>query len=223
MRQQLFKLLRVLPEAEIRNHADQLLLYTRAGMTHLAAEIRSYALDVLEWLLRAAGEEVVGCAGGWAKTLRCFLCLLGWQSDAASASDAWSAPRTSFSQASGDAKVQAKQLNAFAAFLRAGLLPPPEESCPADAPRSSFPLCHVQHHMLPQRCHAFASLNLFGAPRDDETEMYEDREDRLRVFRDKVEPAVVAGVEHAKRGGGELGRAAAQVRKVMAEASQELG
>ena len=53
-------------------------------MTHLATEIRLFGLDVLEWLLQVAGDEVVSCAGGWVKMLKCFLSLLGWQSEASS-------------------------------------------------------------------------------------------------------------------------------------------
>jgi pre-rRNA-processing protein IPI1 len=70
---------------------------------------------------------------------------------------------------------------------------------------------------LGERSNAYAHLNLFGSTRDEEAEMYEDREDRQRVFHDRVEAAVVAGMEQATKGGGELGRAAAQLRKVLKE------
>lgn len=189
-------------------------------MTHLASEIRIFALDVLDWLLRVAGDEVVSCAGGWVKMLKCFLGLLGWQKPGPSGSGAgaagkWSVTQ-SFGKAGGDAKVQTKQINALTAFLRAGLVPN-QKGAPLVAQNGCFPLWQVQHHVISERSNAFAHLNLFGAARDEEAEMYEDREDRQRVFHDRAEAAVVAGVEQAIKGGGELGRAAAALRKAVKE------
>lgn len=71
--------------------------------------------------------------------------------------------------------------------------------------------------MLSERSNAYAHLNLFGAARDEEAEMYEDREDRQRVFHERAEAAIVAGLEEAIKAGGELGRAGAQLRKVTRE------
>jgi pre-rRNA-processing protein IPI1 len=70
VRSQLLKLLRLLPSKEIADSAESILLYIRAGMTHLAAEIRNDALATLEWLLESADEAVVACPGGWVKTLK---------------------------------------------------------------------------------------------------------------------------------------------------------
>lgn len=179
-------------------------------MMHLANEIRIFGLDVLDWLLQVAGDEVVSCAGGWVKMLKCFLSLLGWQSEATSK---WSAPK-SFGKA--DSKIQSRQMNALTAFLRTGL-------CHSQAVASvvvgghTFPLWQTEHHVLSERSNAYAHLNLFGATRDEEAEMYEDREDRQRVFHNRAETAVVAGLEQATKAGGELGRAAAQLRKVVKE------
>jgi pre-rRNA-processing protein IPI1 len=208
VRQQLLKLLQSLPQADIASHADQLLLHTRAAMTHLANEIRTFGLDMLEWLLVVAGDEIVSCAGGWVKMLKCFLSLLGWQSEATSK---WSAPKA-FGKA--DTKMQFRQMNALAAFLRAGLF---HNQSPTSIVTSGncFPLWQTEHHVLSERSNAYAHLNLFGATRDEEAEMYEDREDRQRVFHDRAEVAVIAGLEQATKGGGELGRAAAQLRKVI--------
>ncbi|OCL04238.1 rRNA processing protein Ipi1 [Glonium stellatum] len=212
VRLQLLKLLQSLPRADIASHADQILLYTRAGMTHLAGDIRLSSLDVLEWLLQVAADEVVGCAGGWVKTLKCFLSLLSWQTDA---SGKWSSSKATLGKTGGESKIVVKQMNAFASFIRAGLSNPSEGTEISDAISSSFPLWHLEQHTLPERPNAFGRLNLFGAPRDEETEMYEDREDRQRIFREKAEVAVMAGLEHAKKGGGEMGRAAAQLRKAI--------
>jgi hypothetical protein len=59
VRQQLLKLLQSLPQADIASHADQLLLHTRAAMTHLANEIRTFGLDVLDWLLGQDAEMLL--------------------------------------------------------------------------------------------------------------------------------------------------------------------
>lgn len=71
--------------------------------------------------------------------------------------------------------------------------------------------------MLSERSSAYTHLNLFGATRDEDAEMYEDREDRQRVFHDRAEAALAAGLEQATKGGGELGRAATQLRKIVKE------
>ena len=212
VRLQLLKLLQSLPDGDIAGHSDQLLLHTRAGMTHLASDIRVFALDVLEWLLSVAGDEVVSCAGGWVKMLKCFLGLLGWQSEVAGK---WSTPK-SFGKAGADAKVQAKQMSALAQFLKAGLAPPQTTVKPTTG-GLSFPLWQTEHHLVSERSNAYAHLNLFGAARDEDAEMFEDREDRQRVFHTRAEAAIVAGLEQATKGGGELGRAAAQLKKAVKE------
>jgi pre-rRNA-processing protein IPI1 len=179
-------------------------------MTHLASEIRIFGLDVLDWLLGVAGDEVVSCSGGWVKMLKCFLSLLSWQSEATSK---WSASK-SFGRS--DSKIQVRQMTTLTAFLRTGLFHVQASASVVSSDRA-FPLWQIEHHILSERSNAFAHLNLFGAVRDEEAEMYEDREDRQRVFHDRAETAVVAGLKQATKGGGELGRAAAHLRKVVNE------
>ena len=59
--------------------------------------------------------------------------------------------------------------------------------------------------MLPTRSNAFGHLNLFGPPRDEEREMYEDVRDRRRVFKGLgYEAAIARGVEGMKKGAGEV-------------------
>lgn len=202
----MLKLLKVLPESEVATHADQLLLHTRAGMTHLSVEIRTFALEVLQWLIGVAGDEVVSCAGGWVKMLKCFLSLLVWKSEG---EGKWSQAK---SYGKTDSKLQVKQMDALTAFLRAGLFHAPFAAATND---NNFPLWQTEHHMLSERSNIYAHLNLFSATRDEEAEMFEDREDRQRVFHDRAEAAVITGLEQALKGGGEMGRAAAQLRKVV--------
>ncbi|KZF20884.1 Pre-rRNA-processing protein ipi1 [Xylona heveae TC161] len=224
VRQQLLKLVKCLSGDEVDDHVDEILLYIRAGMTHLAPDIRSSSLDLLEWLLDVSGLEVVSCAGGWVKTLQCFLALLGWRVETGTASK-WTSTSTSlagtakptFGKAGSDGKYLVKKLHALALFLRTGLLPPTEDGLIGKQDIITFPLWQTEQHLLPKRSACFAHLNLFGAPRDEESEMYEDREDRQGIFAEKFQPTIERGLDNARKEGGEVGRAAASVRKAVSE------
>jgi pre-rRNA-processing protein IPI1 len=212
VRTQLLKFLRLLPASDIGDRAESALLYTRAGMTHLAAEIRTDALAILEWLLEVAKEDVVSCPGGWVKTLKRFMSMMGWASS--SGSSKWtSASKASFGKAG---KAFPRQLVVLAQFLKAGLMES-EEIREVKIGGGSFPLVDMERHMIPTRSNAFAHLNLFGSSRDEEGEMYIDREDRQRVFQKLFLPAVEVGMANAKKEGGEAGRAAAILAKVLKE------
>lgn len=181
-------------------------------MTHLAAEIRVDALAVLDWLLEVAKEDVVSCPGGWVKTLKSFMSMMGWASS--SGSSKWtSATKASFGKAG---KAFPRQLLVLARFLKAGLVED-EGVVEVKVGGGLFPLVGVERYMIPTRSNAFAHLNLFGSSRDEEGEMYIDREDRQRVFQKLFLPAVETGMENAKKEGGEAGRAAAVLAKVLKE------
>jgi len=209
---QLLKLLRVLPLADIEDHGEKLLIYIRAGMTHLAADIRISAMDILLWALDVAGEALVSGAGGWVKTLKCFLTMLGWSNGETSAS--WSTSNASFSKTGSGGKTLAKNLTALGQFLRTGLAEH-DESESLGTP--DFPLSHVQYHSLPKRSNCFAHLNLFGSAHNEDSEMYEDREERQKIFSERFQQAYQRGLESAKQEGGEVGRAAASLTKFLSE------
>lgn len=181
-------------------------------MTHLAAEIRVDALAILEWLLEVAKDDVVTCPGGWVKTLKTFMSMMGWA--VSSSSSKWtSASKVSFGKAG---KAFPRQLLVLAQFLRAGLVE--SETQPTVSTNSAlFPLCDVERHMIPQRSNAFAHLNLFGSSRDEEGDMYIDREDRQRVFQKRFQSAIEIGVANAKKEAGEAGRSASILNKVLLE------
>jgi pre-rRNA-processing protein IPI1 len=180
-------------------------------MTQLAAEIRVDALAVLEWLLEVAQEDVVSCPGGWVKTLKSFMSMMGWASS--SGSSKWSsASKASFGKAG---KTFPRQLLVLAQFLKAGLVE--SEDIREVKIGGTFPLVDVERHMIPMRSNAFAHLNLFGSSRDEEGEMYIDKEDRQRVFQKLFQPAVEVGMANAKKEGGEAGRASAVLAKVLKE------
>lgn len=214
VRAQLLKFLQILPAHGVEDHIEDVLLYIRAGMTHLAADIRSSSMDILAWALNTVGQQLVSCAGGWVKTLKCFLAMLGWPNEDATVS--WSSQQASFGKGGSEGKVYAKNLNTLATFLRIGL----SEGSGGhdDTPASSmFPIYNMQQHMIARKSNAFAHLNLFGLPRDEESGIYDDREDRQRVFCKAFQQAVERGLEVATKGGGEVGRAAASVKRAMTE------
>ncbi|KKK18556.1 hypothetical protein P175DRAFT_0442804 [Aspergillus ochraceoroseus IBT 24754] len=230
VRTQLLKLLRSLPESDVQDHVIQLLPYIRAGMTHLAADIRLSAIEILSWLLHVAGAEVVSSAGGWVKTLNCFLSLLGWHTEAsskwtsissasASATTKTSTNRSTFGKAGAAGRPQVKVLAVLAEFLQAGFgfQEADSEGDEVAAAGGPFPIVQVQAQMIPRTAAPYLYLNLFGQPRDEEGEMYETREDRYRVFESRFLAAVEKGVEGARQEGGEVGRASAGVRRALAE------
>lgn len=178
-------------------------------MTHLAADIRTDALAVLEWLLEAAQDDIVTCPGGWVKTLNCFMSMMGWA--VSSGSTKWtSTSKASFGKAG---KSLPRQLLVLAQFLRAGLVESEAKAVPFIG--GMFPLWNVERHIIPTRSNAFAHLNLFGSSRDEEGEMYIDREDRQRVFHKRFQVSVETGIGNAKKEAGEAGRAAAVLTKVL--------
>ena len=214
VRVQLLKLLHALPSGDVEDYVDQILLYVRAGMTHLAVDINSSAMDVLSWAIDRASQELVSCSGGWFKTLKVFLAVFGWSNEERISS--WSTSNTSLGNVGSESKALTKNLNTLAAFLRAGLVEFPKEEEP-DEWANPFPLWHTSAFMLPKKSNCFAHLNLFGPPRDEESEMYEDREERQRVFHDRFQIAIEKGLSAAQQGGGEVGRAAAAVKKTIVE------
>lgn len=188
------------------------------GMTHLSADIRGFAMEVLGWLLEVAGHEVVVSAGGWVKTLRCFVRLLGWEKLANT--NGWSSfQSTSGVRPGSEGKAIVKQLYALASFISAGIAPPSHEAIRVAeaANRSNFPYWNLPQHLLPERSNAFGYLHLFGAPPNEEEESFEDREDRQNLFAKHFRGAIEHGIQQFQKEGGELGRASAAVRKAVDE------
>ena len=220
VRTQLLKLFRILSSNGLEDYVSEILPYVRAGMTHLASEIRLFAVDALSWLLDFAGTEVVSCAGGWFKTLNCFLTIMGWH---AQESANWSSNRSSFGKSGSEGRPMARNLQVLTEFVKVGISLQRQESTADEEiySGSSFPQFFVDQHLVPRKSNAFGYLNLFGLLKDDETEMLEDREDRLRVFNERFRISIDRGLEAARREGGEAGRAAANLSKMLKEIEQQ--
>lgn len=230
VRGQALKLLRCLPERDVRAHAEGMLLWIRLGMTNLSAPVRMGALDVLEWLCEVAGQEVVSCAGGWTKTLKCFGGILGWDAPSKVMSkdgkSSWTSTPNSSMKGTIDSKLLLKTLTVLTTFLHHGLLPADQDDTDALyalSAKQAFPLWHIQQHMLPMQLSAsnpYAYLDLFGAPKDEEGIAYEDWEERAVYFNDKWRKSFDEGVMKVAREGGGVGRAAIGLHKVLKTARE---
>lgn len=126
------------------------------------------------------------------KTLKSFMSMLGWATS--SGTSKWtSASKVSFSKSG---KGFPRQLQVFTQFLKAGLIE--DEAEEAGGASGVWP---SGMHLIPTRSNAFAHLNLFGSNRDEEGEMYIDREERQRVFGKLFAEAVRVGCENARKEG----------------------
>lgn len=218
VRQQLIKLLKALPPQDLGS-LDQTLLYTRAGMTHLSTDIRATSLDIMDWLLQTNGDAVVNCAGGWVKTLQTFQNLLSWQGTSSlnhNSSGSWTMSKTT-SNNLGSNKLLVHQLTTLAAFLNAGLKKAEVESSLRERQRAAmYPLWQADCHNISRKNNPYNHLNLFGTPREVESEVYDDAEERAQIFNELgLTASFVYGVKEAKSLGGEVGRAAATVEKAL--------
>jgi pre-rRNA-processing protein IPI1 len=191
-------LLKTLSEADVKSHAEKAIMYIRAGMTHISKDISNDSLAVLEWLLEVADEETVSSPGAWVKTLNSFCALMGW---VPSTSSGWSAaPKAGLR--SKDSQSHARQLSVLAIFIRAGLRPTKTSSRSATAYWDNI-------YQVPKAPMPFSYLNLFGSRRDEDAEMYNDRESRQSIFHKRFLDAMAQGADQAKKEGGAIGRAAA--------------
>lgn len=130
---------------------EKLSLYIRAGLTHLAAEIRVSTLETMEWALEIGGEELVSCPGGWVKTLKTILTTLAWSDDATLVG--WTSGRAVIGRAGSGDKTLSKALNVLALFLRAGLVAPAASE--TEMRPNFFPLWHVDAHMIPKKSNPY--------------------------------------------------------------------
>lgn len=216
VRTELSKLLQALPDSDLRDHVAKMLPFIRAAMTHLSADIRKTALDVLSWLLSVAGEDLVTCPGGWTKTWECFSTLLNWKNLAPN--DMWTASKTQFRS---DTKAISRAIQVAEQFLTAGVFPPVNDKANSQDPACSPTLWDFDCYAIPTKAGAYGYLNLFGKPIDDDRRILEGREERLLVFQERFQSAFEKGVEGAKLEGGDIGRVAGSLAKTIELASKE--
>ncbi|KAK7946629.1 rRNA processing protein [Apiospora aurea] len=203
VRAQLLKLLKALPADEVAPHVEKVILYIRGAMTHITQDIKDDGLNYMEWLLDVAGDSVVSGAGCWVKPLKDLTSVLGW-------TGGWtSAPRTTFG-AKKHGQAFPRQMLVLSKFLEYGFK--------AESPRPWVSEDWLGNFCrLPTNPDPYGYLGLFKPPRDEDGEIYRNREDRQDVYQRRFGEAIATGVDAAKKEGGLAGRAAATLDKVLRE------
>ncbi|CAK7218621.1 rRNA processing protein [Sporothrix curviconia] len=188
------------------------------------------------WLKTLNG---LGAMMGWVAAVQANTFSSTGANSVSFSSSGWSsAPKTSFAGSStatlvkgggtGGSKATrgasfARQLTALTKFLEIGLKR--EEPAPYSPQAywdnlyrrqpSAASSSGASSRTVSSTINPFGHLNLFGAPRDEDSEMYADREDRQRVFAKRWQAAITKGIEEARREGGAVGRAAATLDDVL--------
>ncbi|CAK7217327.1 rRNA processing protein [Sporothrix bragantina] len=187
------------------------------------------------WLKTLNG---LGAMMGWVAAVQTNTFSSTGANSVSFSSSGWSsAPKTSFAGSStatlvkgggtGGSKAArgasfARQLAALTKFLEIGLRR--EEPAPYSPQaywdnlyrrQPSAASSGTSSRTVSSTINPFGHLNLFGAPRDEDSEMYADREDRQRVFAKRWQAAITKGIEEARREGGAVGRAAATLDDVL--------
>lgn len=214
VRAPLLRLFQALPPTEVASHADRVVKWVRLGMLDLSVEVRHDALKFMEWLLDAAGEELLELAGGWTKTLEAFMKMMAWKIDAPSnATGSWTcAPKTTFGAEAGGSSYAA-QIAMLTKFVTLGLKQPP-------APEPLTDKRRWQHtYSRPQGPNPFGHLQIFGPPQDGE--ICADVEDRQRALW-KWLATVKRKAGEAKAEGGPAGRAAGELLKAVENGMEDL-
>ncbi|KAH7037444.1 Rix1 complex component [Microdochium trichocladiopsis] len=205
VRANLLKLLQCLPADQVRPHVERIILYIRGAMTNISQEVKDDGLSYMEWLLDTAGDDVVASAGCWVKPLNDFIAVLGWSirpPPSTGPKSGWTqAPRTTFG-AKKHGESFPRQMMVLAKFLEVGFR---AESSPPWTPRDWLNGLSV----VPRHPDPYGYIGLFKPARDEDSEMYKTKQDRLEVFNKKFREAIEVGVDLGRKEGGTAGRAAA--------------
>lgn len=211
VRSQVATLMQLLPQRSISDQITSIMPFLRAALTHLSQGIRTSALTVLSWLLETAGNELVSSPGGWTKTLECCAMLLNW--NAVVSQTSWTATKTKLRT---DHKATTQAMQVVDHLLRIGLLESESEMMLGSSEaKNHFPLVDSRSHEQPRTSNAYRHLNLFNITVDDDSQALDDVHDRMTVFRSRFQASFIAGIEDARIQGGEIGRLAGQMRKVI--------
>lgn len=116
----------------------------------------------------------------------------------------------------GEPEAKARQLEVLARFIHQGLKDEYDQGTEGQGEDAGEDRAYWDNlYRLPRMPNPFAYLNLFGVPRDEENEMYLDRDSRARVFDAKWRAVIEKGKEEARKEGGAVGRAAAALHRAL--------
>lgn len=226
VRAQLLTLLKALPRGYVEMYVPKIMLYITSAMTHLSSEIRGDSTKFLTWLLGVNKDSLLR-NGGWAKSLRGLVGVLGW----GTAKD--NGCISGVGAVKGKIKIQS--VGVLREFLQAGLL---DDHCTTrnldgeeyEVWEVGMPHWTTPLHMLPTHpghSNAFSYLGLFSRAQNGEGggEGVEDLEARRRWLvegpgRDTLE-SLRKGVEGLRREGGEVGRLGAKIMNILEDRLNE--
>lgn len=214
VRSQLLKLVKTLPPDQVRHDVEAAAMFIRLGMANLSADISNDSLGFMEWLLDSAGEDLVSCPGGWVKTLKTFAAMLGWLTS--TGKDGWSSGGRGTIVKGKASLNQARTIDTLSHFLRAGFASD-KESADEDGGKWDY------LYRISRDPNAFAYLNLTGLRRDEDGEMYADRDSRQRVFHRRFLGSFEKGIEVVKKEGGTAGRAVSNLEALLQSEEDGMG
>ncbi|KAK6334038.1 rRNA processing protein [Orbilia brochopaga] len=215
----------IIPADAVRMHTPRFLLYIHSAMTHISADIRADSTNFLALLLNVVGEEAVRGAKGWGKTLKCWMVLLGWESAKSGAG-----VRTStieFSDPGKNKKASQQHLSVLKQFLTIGMLVAEEPVSNLDIGRNDLlrPHQYTELYLLPRTSNIYAHLSLFATSvavenvnEEDAEGSAEDCDSRKRIMKNVFEGNIRAGLLARIQEGGEVGRQAGGVLKILDKA-----
>lgn len=194
-------------------------------MTHINAEVRSDSTNFLSWLMDIVGEDAVRGAKGWGKTLKCWIVLLGWESNKSSGGIKTSA--VEFSDPGKNKKAMLQHLRVLKQFLSVGMLDPETITSHSDARMVDLlrPHQYSDAYMMPKTSNIYAHLSLFATPgvvenlnEEDAEGSAEDFDSRRRIMKNVFEANIRVGLLAKLQEGGEPGRTAGSVLKTLDKA-----
>ncbi|KAL8953037.1 MAG: hypothetical protein Q9222_001087 [Ikaeria aurantiellina] len=188
---------------DLEDHVEKIGLHLRCSITSLSTDIQSSSLELMDWMLLTDGEALVSCPGGWMKNLKVLMGIQGWR--LVPITSEWTSDGTSFGRSIAHRKNLVKGLKTLTALLWAGFYDPPVG---AHNPTSCWPLAHTDQHMISKKANPFGHLNLWGPPRDEDSQMYEGREERQRIFQKRIRKRLESEAAMYKKAGGDAGREA---------------
>jgi pre-rRNA-processing protein IPI1 len=193
VRKQLLVLLKALPIREVSADTARILVFVRAGLTHLSSDISNDALSLLTWLLDVAPYETIVCQGGWLQTLRSLCSILGWSSPV---DGGWSDGKNQY-HVSIHAKPQAERLTVLARLLNIGLQQDPAP----DLKGVDFNVWSSLMFTSAVQCPVLNHLEITAGVCDDDLTEYIHRESRQHVlatsFLDTIQDSASLGSRDA--------------------------